>query len=193
MDLADRERRFLVAEMVKTKGLLPVLMKRRNKQKWTAQDRKEIREHLQRLSELSPYLVVVVMPGGLRTAGAGVVVDRRRRTRARRQPGFAGNGAGRAPARQRPPAGVPGYAFRQAHPLLAVETDQLLLFDRRESVALVLILTGRNIESSRFLRPPLFHDVFARQIVAASLEHLNERLRNQIAVDVERIGEVAFR
>lgn len=86
MDLADRERRFLVAEMVKTKGLLPVLMKRRNKQKWSAQDKKEIREHLQRLSKLSPYLVVVVMPGGFAILPAlAWWLDRRRQRRARAQ------------------------------------------------------------------------------------------------------------
>lgn len=86
MDLADRERRFLVAEMVKTKGLLPVLMKRRNKQKWTAQDKKEIREHLQRLSKLSPYLVVAVMPGGFAILPAlAWWLDRRRQRRVRAQ------------------------------------------------------------------------------------------------------------
>lgn len=86
MELADRERRFLVAEMVKTKGLLPVLMKRRNKQQWTAQDKKEIREHLQRLSKLSPYLVVVVMPGGFAILPAlAWWLDRRRQRRARAQ------------------------------------------------------------------------------------------------------------
>lgn len=84
MDLADRERRFLVAEMVKTKGLLPVLMKRRNKQRWTPEDRAEIRAHLQRLSRLSPYLVVVVMPGGFAMLPAlAWWLDRRRQKRSR--------------------------------------------------------------------------------------------------------------
>ncbi|MBI3370586.1 MAG: hypothetical protein HY017_02355 [Betaproteobacteria bacterium] len=84
MDLADRERRFLVAEMVKTKGLLPVLMKRRNKQRWTPEDRAEIRAHLQLLSRLSPYLVVVVMPGGFAMLPAlAWWLDRRRQKRSR--------------------------------------------------------------------------------------------------------------
>ena len=84
MDLADRERRFLVAEMVKTKGLLPVLMKRRNKQKWTPEDRAEIRAHLRRLTKLSPYLVVVIMPGGFAMLPAlAWWLDRRRQAGAR--------------------------------------------------------------------------------------------------------------
>ena len=63
-NLADRERRYLLAEMVQMKGLLPVLMKRRNKQKWSAEDIAEIRSQLARLQRISPYLVVFVMPGG---------------------------------------------------------------------------------------------------------------------------------
>ena len=64
MALAEREKKFLLGEMVKTKGLMPVLMKKRNKQPWTSEDKAEIRAHLVRISKLYPYLVVVVMPGG---------------------------------------------------------------------------------------------------------------------------------
>lgn len=63
-ELAERERRFLLAELSKVKGLVPVLMKRRNKQKWTREDKAEIRVQLRRISKLSPYLVVMAMPGG---------------------------------------------------------------------------------------------------------------------------------
>lgn len=62
-DLQERERKRLLAEMVQVKGLMPLLMKPRNKQRWTREDRAELRAHLRRLSELSPYLVVVVLPG----------------------------------------------------------------------------------------------------------------------------------
>lgn len=86
MELADRERRFLVSEMVKTKGLLPVLMKRRNKQRWSGEDRAEIRAHLRRLSKLYPYLVIVVMPGGFAMLPLlAWWLDRRRQARARAQ------------------------------------------------------------------------------------------------------------
>lgn len=39
-------------------------MKPRNGQRWTPEERVEPRDHLGRLSRLSPYLVLVVMPGG---------------------------------------------------------------------------------------------------------------------------------
>jgi hypothetical protein len=63
-ELAERERKFLLSEMVQVRGLMPILMRRRNKQKWTPEELDEIRAHLIRLSKLSPYLVIIVMPGG---------------------------------------------------------------------------------------------------------------------------------
>jgi len=62
-DLQERERTRLLAEMVQVKGLMPLLMKPRNKQRWTKEDRAELRTHVRRLSDLSPYLVLVVLPG----------------------------------------------------------------------------------------------------------------------------------
>ena len=64
LELAERERRFLIGEMEQVKNLMPILMRRRNKQQWTKEELAEIRSHLKRLSKLSPYLVVIVMPGG---------------------------------------------------------------------------------------------------------------------------------
>jgi len=64
LELAERERKFLLAEMVQVKGLMPVLMKRRNKQSWSDEDIAEIRSQVWRISKLSPYLVIIVMPGG---------------------------------------------------------------------------------------------------------------------------------
>ena len=63
-ELAERERKFLLAEMSQVRGLMPILMRRRNKQQWTPEELAEIRAHLKRISALSPYLVVIVMPGG---------------------------------------------------------------------------------------------------------------------------------
>ena len=63
-ELAERERKFVLSEMVKVKGLMPVLMKRRNRQKWNEEDLVEIRDQIRRISKLSPYLVIIVMPGG---------------------------------------------------------------------------------------------------------------------------------
>jgi hypothetical protein len=62
--LAERERKYLLRELSQVKGLMPLLMKPRNKQQWTPQDRAEIRAQLKRLSSLSPYFVALVMPGG---------------------------------------------------------------------------------------------------------------------------------
>ena len=42
----------------------PLLMKRRNRQRWTPEDKVQLGLQLRRLSRLSPYLVVLVMPGG---------------------------------------------------------------------------------------------------------------------------------
>ena len=64
LELAERERKFLIGEMVQVKNLMPILMRRRNKQQWSKEELAEIRAHLRRLSKLSPYLVVIVMPGG---------------------------------------------------------------------------------------------------------------------------------
>ena len=82
-ELAERERKHLLSEMVQVKGLMPLLMKPRNKMEWSKEDRAELREHLQRLSKLSPYLVVIVMPGGFAMLPAlAWWLDRRRQRRA---------------------------------------------------------------------------------------------------------------
>jgi hypothetical protein len=64
LELAERERKFLLSEMSQVRGLMPILMRRRNKQQWTPEELAEIRAHLKRISKLSPYLVIIVMPGG---------------------------------------------------------------------------------------------------------------------------------
>lgn len=64
-DLSTRERQRLVKEFSQVSGLMPLLMKPRNKQQWTRDDKAQLTVHLKRLSALSPYLVVLVMPGGL--------------------------------------------------------------------------------------------------------------------------------
>ena len=63
-DLTARERQFLIAEILQVKGLMPLLMKPRNRQRWSADDKMQMTQHLRRLTRISPYLVVLVMPGG---------------------------------------------------------------------------------------------------------------------------------
>lgn len=81
-----RERQFLLSEMVQVKGLMPLLMKPRNRQRWTEADKAELARHLKRLSQLSPYLVVVVMPGGFFVLPALAWWLDRRRNRTRPAP-----------------------------------------------------------------------------------------------------------
>ena len=79
----DRERRHLLKEVSQVRGLMPLLMKQRNRQRWTAEDKRELMIHLKRLSKMSPYIAVIVMPGGF--AMLPVIawwLDRRRTARA---------------------------------------------------------------------------------------------------------------
>ncbi|TAN78888.1 MAG: hypothetical protein EPN14_06245 [Gallionella sp.] len=61
----NRERERLLKEMARTRGLLRLLMKRRNGYRWTKDDHQQIREQLRSLAKLSPYVVLFLMPGGL--------------------------------------------------------------------------------------------------------------------------------
>ena len=62
-DLTDREKKYLLSEILQVRGLMPLLMKPRNKQRWTPEDKAELKVHLRRLSNISPYLVVLALPG----------------------------------------------------------------------------------------------------------------------------------
>ena len=64
-ELTAREKRRLVIEMSQVRGLMPLLMKRRNHLKWSSEDRAQLAAHMKRISALSPYLAVLLMPGGL--------------------------------------------------------------------------------------------------------------------------------
>ncbi|HUO43744.1 MAG TPA: hypothetical protein VMT94_02385 [Burkholderiales bacterium] len=85
-ELTAREKRFLLNEILQIKGLMPLLMKQRNKQRWTTEERLELRAHLRRLSNLSPYLVVMVLPGSFLMLPALAWWLDRRRGRNRVQP-----------------------------------------------------------------------------------------------------------
>lgn len=64
-ELSAREQRHLRAEIVKVRGLMPLLMKPRNAQHWTHEEKRELTARLRTLSTISPYLVVLALPGGL--------------------------------------------------------------------------------------------------------------------------------
>ena len=81
-ELTARERRFLTDEIEQVRGLMPLLMKPRNGQRWTREDKQELRTHLWRLSSISHYLVVLAMPGGVLLLPAlAWWLDRRRNRR----------------------------------------------------------------------------------------------------------------
>ena len=61
---AAREKAYLLNEMLQVKGLMPLLMKPRNGERWTAEDKTLLRQQLGRVARLSPYLFVLLMPGG---------------------------------------------------------------------------------------------------------------------------------
>jgi hypothetical protein len=58
-----RERDQVLAEMVKIRGLMPLLMKPRNGTHWTRGERAELVGQVKAIAHLSPYLVVMVLPG----------------------------------------------------------------------------------------------------------------------------------
>lgn len=63
--LQNRERTQLREEVTRTRGLMPLLMKQRNGYRWTDDDRRNIREHLRHLARISPYIILLAVPGGL--------------------------------------------------------------------------------------------------------------------------------
>ena len=86
MEMMDRERKYVLGEVVQVTGLMPLLMKPRNHQKWTPEDRRQIVEHLRRLSMVSPYLAVMVMPGSFVVLPAlAWWLDRRRQNNLRKK------------------------------------------------------------------------------------------------------------
>ena len=60
-----REVRRVVAELMVTRGLMPLLMKSRNGGSWTPAEKEELFGHLRRMVHLSPYLIALVLPGSL--------------------------------------------------------------------------------------------------------------------------------
>ena len=86
LEMMDREKRYVLGEVVQVTGLMPLLMKPRNQQKWTSEDKRQIVEHLRRLSAVSPYLAVMVMPGSFVVLPAlAWWLDRRRQNNTRRK------------------------------------------------------------------------------------------------------------
>jgi len=79
----EGQRSYIRSELVKTRGLIPLLMKNRNGEVWSAQERQALLRDLRTLSKLSPYLIPLLMPGGvLLLPLLAWWLDRRRKVRA---------------------------------------------------------------------------------------------------------------
>lgn len=52
-----------VADLVRMRGLMPLLMKHRNGGAWTAEEKAELLRQLRILSRVSPYLLFLLLPG----------------------------------------------------------------------------------------------------------------------------------
>lgn len=80
-----RQAREFVADVVRMRGLMPLLMKNRNGDKWTEEERSELLNQLRALSRASPYLLFLLLPGSaLLLPVYAWWLDRRRRPRALR-------------------------------------------------------------------------------------------------------------
>lgn len=63
LEAQKRERDRIVVEFAHIRGLMPLLMKRRNGARWSRDERQELQLQLQAMAHLSPYLVVLALPG----------------------------------------------------------------------------------------------------------------------------------
>ena len=61
--LLEREKSRIRGEIAQVPGLMALLMKPRNGQKWTQAERAELRAQLRRLSRLGLYLMTAAIPG----------------------------------------------------------------------------------------------------------------------------------
>jgi len=60
-----RQTRRVLAELIATRGIMPLLMKVRNGGHWSSDEKLELIRHLRRMVRLSPYLIALVLPGSI--------------------------------------------------------------------------------------------------------------------------------
>jgi hypothetical protein len=63
--LQRRQARLVLAELIATRGIMPLLMKVRNGGHWTPDEKVELIRHLRRMVRLSPYLIALLLPGSI--------------------------------------------------------------------------------------------------------------------------------
>ncbi len=82
LQIFDKWRICALQEISEVRGLLKLLMRPRNTgERWTAQERKQIVQHLKAVSKTIPMLVLFSLPGGSLFLPAFVFLLDRRRTR----------------------------------------------------------------------------------------------------------------
>ena len=74
--------RAVVADLIRMRGLMPLLMKHRNGGAWSAEEKAELLQQLRILSRVSPYLLLLLLPGSaLLLPAYAWWLDRRRKAR----------------------------------------------------------------------------------------------------------------
>ena len=76
-------REFILQEVLAVKGLMQVLMKNRNTgERWTKEEKKEIKRHLRNISKIVPVVLIFLLPGGsILLPILAAVIDRRKTIR----------------------------------------------------------------------------------------------------------------
>lgn len=87
LDTQKAQARILVGDVVRMRGLMPLLMKNRNGGSWTPHEKAELLVQLRILSRVSPYLLLLLLPGSaLLLPAYAWWLDRRRKPRSASTP-----------------------------------------------------------------------------------------------------------
>jgi len=81
--LVTTNKALILEEVLAVKGLMQLLMKQRNTdQRWTKEEKREIKNHLKSISKIVPALIIFLLPGGsLLLPLLAEVLDRRKTRR----------------------------------------------------------------------------------------------------------------
>ena len=81
--LIIKNKEFILKEVLAVKGLMYLLMKNRNTgEKWTREEKTDIKNHLRNISKMIPIIIIFLLPGGsLYLPFLAAVLDRRKKRR----------------------------------------------------------------------------------------------------------------
>lgn len=63
MRVQKRQAGAIVSDLVRMRGLMPLLMKNRNGGAWSPEEKAELLDQMRRLSRVSPVLLLLLLPG----------------------------------------------------------------------------------------------------------------------------------